>query len=418
MKRGSVKASEGRYIGTYGCPGYFNQHHQGTHLVLPMRFICEELLLLFGDDAYMMRGRAMYYFIFSSSKAGFNFLKYPVVVALCFVLASCTGNILPGISNSPQCQSNCGVGSGVQGVQVFVEPDDGEQVITNAIGSAQKSIWVEIYILSDRNVIRALEEAANRGLDVRVMLEPHPFGGGTSPSKTLDTLAASGIKTQFTNPSFSLTHEKGMIIDGTSAYIMTSNFSRSALGGNSGSSGYRNREYGIIDTIQQDVLATKAIFMADWNHSNVQFNDPNLVVSPINSRNDFTTLINSARSTLLIEAEEMIDSDIEQAIANAAQHGVQVEVILPVANTSSGDSSSQGIAIIKQSGAQVREDPQLYMHAKIIVVDNKVAFVGSENISAQSLDQNRELGIIVSDPSALNKIQTTFQYDWGASQNV
>ena len=154
----------------------------------------------------------MYYFIFSSSKAAFNFLKYPVVVALCFVLASCTGNILPGISNSPQCQSNCGVGSGVQGVQVFVEPDDGEQVITNAIGSAQKSIWLEIYILSDRNVIRALEEAANRGLDVRVMLEPHPFGGGTSPSKTLDTLAASGIKTQFTNPSFSLTHEKGIPI--------------------------------------------------------------------------------------------------------------------------------------------------------------------------------------------------------------
>src|SRR5512142_881167 len=43
---------------------------------------------------------------------------------------------------------------------------------------------------TDRNVIRALEEAANRGLDVRVMLEPHPFGGGSSPSKTLDLLAA------------------------------------------------------------------------------------------------------------------------------------------------------------------------------------------------------------------------------------
>ena len=355
---------------------------------------------------------------FSRPKPAFNFLKYPIVIAVCFALASCTGNILPGITNSPQCQSNCKVGSGVQGVQVFVEPDDGEQVITNAIGSAQKSIWLEIYILSDRNVIRALEEAANRGLDVRVMLEPHPFGGGSSPSKTLDTLAASGIKTQFTNPSFSLTHEKGMIVDDTTAYIMTSNFSRSALGGSSGSSGYRNREYGIIDTIQQDVLATEAIFEADWDHSNAQFNDPNLVVSPINSRNDFTTLINSARSTLLIEAEEMKDSDIEQAIANAAQHGVQVEVILPVANTSSGDSNSQGIATIKQGGVQVREDPQLYMHAKIIVVDNKVAFVGSENISAQSLDQNRELGIIVSDPSALNKIQTTFQYDWGVSQNV
>jgi cardiolipin synthase A/B len=360
----------------------------------------------------------MYYFRFSSSKAVFNLLKYPVVIAVCFVLASCSGNILPGSSNSPQCQSNCVVGSGVQGVQVFVEPDDGEQVITNAIASAQKSIWLEIYLLSDRNVIRVLEEAANRGLDVRVMLEHHPIGGGTSPSKTLDMLAASGVKTQFTNPSFSLTHEKGMIIDGSTAYIMTSNFSRSALGGSSGSSGYRNREYGIIDTIPQDIVAIEEIFVADWNRTTAQFNDPNLVVSPINSRNDFTTLINSARSTLQIEAEEMNDSNIEQALASAAQHGVQVEVILPAASSTSGDSNSQGIATIKQSGVQVREDPQLYMHAKIIIVDNKVAFAGSENISTQSLDQNRELGILVSDPSVMNRMQTTFQYDWGASQNV
>jgi cardiolipin synthase len=161
-----------------------------------------------------------------------------------------------------------------------------------------------------------------------------------------------------------------------------------------------------------------AIFMADWTHSTAQFNDPNLVVSPINSRNDFATLINSAHSTLLIEAEEMNDSAIEQALANAAQHGVQVEVILPTANISTGDSNSQGIATIKQGGVQVREDPQLYMHAKIIIVDGRIAFVGSENISAQSLDQNRELGIIVSDSSVLNKLQITFQSDWGVSHSV
>jgi cardiolipin synthase A/B len=114
----------------------------------------------------------------------------------------------------------------------------------------------------------------------------------------------------------------------------------------------------------------------------------------------------------------MNDSGIEQALASAAQHGVQVEVILPAASSTSGDSNSQGIATIKQSGVQVREDPQLYMHAKIVIVDNEVAFIGSENISTQSLDQNRELGILVSDPTALNRMQTTFQYDWGVSQNV
>ena len=115
--------------------------------MLSMRFIYEELHLLFGDIVYMLRGRSMNSFRLSSFKAVLNFLKYPVAIAVCFVLASCTGNILPGFNNSPQCQSNCSIGPGVQGVQVFVEPDDGEQVITNAIQSAQKFIWLEIYIV-------------------------------------------------------------------------------------------------------------------------------------------------------------------------------------------------------------------------------------------------------------------------------
>ncbi|HLQ29727.1 MAG TPA: phospholipase D-like domain-containing protein [Ktedonobacteraceae bacterium] len=347
-------------------------------------------------------------------------LKYLVVVslALCILLAGCTINIsLPTSSNS-SCVSNCTTGPGVQGVSVFVEPNAGEHPITDAIRAAKKSVWLEIYILTDRNVISALEEAANKGVDVRVMLEPHPFGGG-SPARTLDQLRAAGVKVQDSSPSFSLTHEKGMIIDGTTAYIMTSNFSRSALGAYSSSSSFlSNREYDIVDTNAQDVQAVSAIFQADWNRTTAQFNDPNLVVSPVNSRNTFIALINSAHSTLLIEAEEMNDTAIEQALANAAQHGVQIQVILPAPQGSSSDSNSQGIASIKQGGVQVKEDPHLYMHAKIIVVDGQKAFVGSENISTQSLDQNRELGIIVSDQGVLHTLQQTFQQDWGASHGV
>ncbi|HBE27451.1 MAG TPA: hypothetical protein DDW25_01035, partial [Ktedonobacter sp.] len=308
-------------------------------------------------------------------------------------------------------------GPGVQGVHVFVEPDAGEHPITDAISAAKKSVWIELYLLTDRNVIRALEEAPNRGVDVRVMLEPHPFGGG-SPARTMDQLRAAGAKVQDSNPSFALTHEKGMIIDGVTAYIMTSNFSRSALGSYSGSSGFNNREYDIVDANPPDVQAVTAIFQADWNRTAAQFTDPNLIVSPVNARNAFLTLINSAHSTLLVEAEEMNDTIIEQALVSAAQHGVQVQVILPAPNGSSSDSNSQGISVIKQGSVQVREDARLYMHAKMMVVDGQKAFVGSENISTQSLDQNRELGIIVSDQGVLHTLQQTFQQDWGVSQGV
>ena len=84
----------------------------------------------------------------------------------------------------------------------------------------------------------------------------------------------------------------------------------------------------------------------------------------------------------------------------------------------SSDSNGQGISVIKQGGVQVKEDPRLYMHAKIIVADGRRAFVGSENISTQSLDRNRELGIIVADSSVLSTLHQTFLQDWSDSHSV
>ena len=140
----------------------------------------------------------------------------PLLIFLCFILlslalAGCDLSFSFGDSSSNPCQSNCASGPGVQGVRLYVEPDDGESVITRAIKEARKSVWLEMYILSDRNVLRALEEAANNGIDVRVMLEPHPFGVG-SVSRTLDELKAAGVNAQYSNPDFALTHEKGIPI--------------------------------------------------------------------------------------------------------------------------------------------------------------------------------------------------------------
>ncbi len=304
-------------------------------------------------------------------------------------------------------------GPGVNGVQLFIEPTAGEQVILNAINGAQRSIDLEIYLLTDTSVIHALEQAASRGLTVRVMLEPHPYGGG-SPDRTMQELSAYGVITRYTSPAFTLTHEKAMIIDSRSAYIMTCNFTRSALGGSSSTT---NREYGIIDALPADVSSVSAIFDADWNRATYAPDDANLVVSPVNARSGLLDLLNGAHSSLIIEAEEMQDSAIEQALVAAQQRGVAVMVILPTPS-GSNDPNASGITTLDQGGVQVREDPKLYMHAKMFVVDGQEAFVGSENFSTASLDQNRELGVLVADPQVLSTLQTTFQQDWSDSQSV
>ena len=43
------------------------------------------------------------------------------------------------------------------------------------------------------------------------------------------------------------------------------------------------------------------------------------------------------------------------------------------------------------------------------------AFVGSQNLSATSLDLNRELGIIVKDPVSLARLTRTFEIDFRAA---
>ncbi len=343
-----------------------------------------------------------------------------IFIILCLFLTACStaNNTAPTTSqNNPNSSNNATSANGAQNVRVFVEPDAGDAVIIDAINGAKKSVLLEMYLLTDTRIIRALEEAAQHNVTVRVMLETHPYGSGAvSPTETLDKLKAAGVQAQATSPNFSLTHEKGMVIDENTAYIMTSNFTLSALGV---SKTTLNREYGIVDVNPQDVRAVIAIFNSDWNHSYIQqVDDPNLVVSPLNSRNVFLALINGARKSLAIEAEEMQDSEVEQALTQAARRGVQVQVILPVPGNGSSDPNNDGIVAIRQGGVQVKVDPRLYMHAKIIIVDGQKAFVGSENISTASLNRNRELGIVVSDQSVLTTLHQTFQQDWGDSHTA
>ncbi len=328
-----------------------------------------------------------------------------------------TPSITPTIGTTPTVGVTATVGAtptasptqGTQSLQLFVEPSAGETPILNGINNAQKSVWLEMYLMTDNNITQALENDAKRGLDVRVMLDPAPYGGG-SPSATISALNAAGVKAQTSNPSFTYTHEKGMIVDATTAYIMTTNFTNSAI-----LTG-KNREYGIIDSTPQDVQGSIDIFNADWNRTAEHVTDPSLVISPDNSRNDFVAFINNAKSSLIIEAEEMQDTTVEQAIASAAKRGVTVQVILPKASGST-DSNAAGIAVIKAGGAQVKEDSQLYMHAKMMVADGTNAYVGSINISSNSFDNNRELGVLFTDASIISTLTQTFQNDWGVSQS-
>ncbi len=172
-----------------------------------------------------------------------------------------------------------------------------------------------------------------------------------------------------------------------------------------------NREYGVIDTDPRDVAQIAAIFTADWNHTTAVLDDPRLVVSPLNARAGLAALIGGAHALLQIEDEEMLDRLSEDLLIAAARRGAAVQIILPAPGASTPDSSAD-VTRPSQGGVRVRYLVAPYLHAKLVVADGAVAFVGSENFSGTSLDENRELGIMIGEPQALATLSYVYAQDW------
>lgn len=357
------------------------------------------------------------------------------------------------MSSSAPLDAAAGASLSAPLIQVRVVPDAQDpQIIRNAINQAGQYIWLEMYTLTDPDIISALAAASQRSamqpvngqtqIDVRVILEPQPFGVPPYPVLT-DPVAAFGtpnVQVRHSPPSavqalaqapqmHFYNHAKLALIDDV-AYVMSSNLSKSGTGDVSSWGTFQgDRDYIVMDQDPGDVQTLKALFAADWAAENWnaaqqasasgQPLKTNLIVSPINAHSVLLSLIQGARHSLLIECEQVSESsqetgptDIEQALLALAPH-VEVQLIVPQ------DTAGQLSPALK-SVLQVRvHDPTLYMHAKMMLIDGQTAYVGSQNLSAASLKHNREVGVILSAqqyPDVINRLSATFATDWAASQ--
>jgi phosphatidylserine/phosphatidylglycerophosphate/cardiolipin synthase-like enzyme len=255
----------------------------------------------------------------------------------------------------------------------------------------------------------ALIAAVRRGITVRVLLSAGY--GGALPASGNQTayaaLEAGGVPVRWSPNYFALVHQKTIVIDGSTALIMSFNLTEQYYA--------TGRDFGIVDRDAKDVAAIEKTFANDWE------GDPapapaadDLVWSP-GARTTLATLIAGAKKSLLVYNEEMADVGIEDALIAAARRGVRVRIIM-----TASDEWTSALARLTASGAEVRTYPatksSLYIHAKAIIADGVKAFVGSENFSASSLDDNRELGIMATNKAVLRPLITTFENDWNEAQ--
>ncbi len=94
-------------------------------------------------------------------------------------------------------------------------------------------------------------------------------------------------------------------------------------------------------------------------------------------------------------------------LAAAARRGVKVRVILE--RTSDSDSSldaanRETADRLKSRGIDVRFDPpSITTHVKMIVIDGRLTFIGSHNMTNSALKYNREVSLVIESSETADK---------------
>ena len=301
-----------------------------------------------------------------------------------------------------------GVGSAhaASDFSLLVLPDQGENAIYNFVNSATSSIDVTMYELNDVTLENDLVSREKAGVNVRVILDQAQKSYNTAAD---NLLTAGGVGVVWSSTAFTYTHQKTITVNNDESDISSGNFDTAYYA--------TSRDFDVFDTDANDVAAIVAVFNADYAHTSITPSDgDDLVWSPTDSQSHLLTLIDGAQHSLDIEQEESVTprwSTRSSPTRSAASPSASSSRTRRTTRPSSTRSPAGGTVTGYSSSTGY------YIHAKTVIADygtsTAKAFVGSENFSSNSLNDNRELGLITTDSGVMSGLETAFSGDFSGS---
>jgi len=299
------------------------------------------------------------------------------------------------------------------GPHLIVEPDDGPEPVRRFISSARTSLLVKQFTFTDDSLIETVLDRARAGIDVRVMLNAARSSGDRANDATFERFEAAGIRVQWASPKFAVSHEKSVVVDETAALVATFNLCEKFF--------TRTRDYGVVTYDARDVAQIVEVFEADWNHHDwVPSYRHGLLWSNSNSRLHMAQFIDGATHRLDVQHPKYVDAVILDRIVEAAHRGVSVHVLCGGRHgISDWDvlDTFASLRTLRRFGVKVHKQKNLRVHAKLLIVDDERALLGSMNIDRSAFDLRRELGITTTDPAVVGRLRSVFDQDWDLSRH-
>lgn len=336
-------------------------------------------------------------------------------------------------------------------VEIFVDGNEKFDSLIADIEAAQHHIHLVYYIVRDdvlgRRLVKALAEKAAQGVEVKFLYDH--IGSSRLPSRYFKILREAGgqeaaffpsripylnLKINYRN------HRKLVIIDGQVGYIGGFNIGDEYLGLDKHFGEWRDTHLKVQGSA---VLQMQAQFMMDWNlaasgkiplnekYFPIMSNDignigMQLVASGPDTeyqqiKNSYIKMIYAAKETISMQTPYFIpDGSLMTALKIASLSGVDVRIMLP----SMPDhffvywATHSYLGELLDGGVKIYLYDRGFLHAKTLVIDGKVASVGTANLDIRSFKLNFEMNAFIYDTDTAAKLQHIFEMDTADSTEL
>lgn len=278
--------------------------------------------------------------------------------------------------------------------RLIVLPEDGVLPVVAGIRSAKKSLDMPIFRLDHIEIDKAIKSAVKRGVVVRTLIAHTNGSGGKGLRKLELRLLATGATVSRTADDLARYHNKFMVIDGRTLFVLGFNYTHLDID--------KSRGFGVVTTSRRVVSEAIKLFEADFNRHSYEPGLKNFLVSPENSRAELAAFLRGAKKQLLIYDVHVTDNAMIRILKERAKAGVEIRVM--------------GKLDKKDLEADVEKFPGR-LHARIIIQDGKKAFLGSQSLRRLELDGRREVGVIITDPKVVRQLVSTFESDWAETDS-
>jgi len=325
-------------------------------------------------------------------------------------------------------------------ILIYHEGQDKFDNLIKDINNAKDYIHMQYYILRNddlgRRIINILAKKASENVEVKLLLD-----GMTSKfiaKRILAPLISSGGKVEmFMSPHFVKinfrNHRKICVIDGNIGYIGGFNIGNEYLGKIKKFGHWRDCHIRIRGNAVKDL---ELRFIMDWNYSSPNFKiDVSKFYFPKINTNDFShmqiissgpdtkwssiqylyiKMISEATKSIYIQTPYFIpDDSIFEMLRIASLSGIDVRIMIPAYP----DHPFVYWAALSYLGELIESNVKCYkyergfVHSKLVIVDGKMASVGTANMDIRSLKLNFEINALIYDEKQVEILESQFIED-------